>query len=125
MDAEIVRRGVNELFDSHILKGVGIHRGVTGIICESIGIKEFRPNEEYFVELTFHPKETGPERCEHKRYSPAGYYNCIYRSKALLIKSMYDVFCHDCGHYINLLDGKILDDNKALQHLDQNGKIVR
>jgi len=48
--------------------------------------------------------------CKHRKYVAAGY--PIKGSDGrgdIRITSIYHVFCTECGHYVNLLDGSYLD----------------
>lgn len=64
------------------------------------------------------------ERCEHQFYIPAGYKEIDLCSKdRIRVQSLYDVFCLDCKHYIDLLTGERPDD-KNLVHMDEEGFIV-
>jgi len=51
------------------------------------------------------------EKCEHKNYIGAGYfYKHPTGQKDIRIQSMYEVYCQDCHHFVNLLSEEILDD---------------
>jgi hypothetical protein len=44
--------------------------------------------------------------CKHHNYVPAGYKQEINVTR---VQSLYHVYCLDCNHFINLLDGSNID----------------
>jgi hypothetical protein len=46
-------------------------------------------------------------KCEHHNWIPAGYRQ---GEGNIRVQSLYEVYCLDCGHFINLLTNEILDD---------------
>ena len=48
--------------------------------------------------------------CDHKHYIAAGYLESRDGVEDIRVQTLYDVFCLDCQHYINLLSGVCIDD---------------
>lgn len=56
-------------------------------------------------------KDTEKKNCDHKNWRCAGYRekDGVYR-----VTSIYHVYCNDCRKFINLLDGKIIEDKELI-----------
>ena len=52
--------------------------------------------------------------CKHSNWIQAGYPFEFSGKGDVHYSSIYEVFCRDCQHYINLLSGKIIDDKDLI-----------
>ena len=52
-------------------------------------------------------------KCKHENWTLAGYPENIYGKEYVRVQSMYEVYCLECGNFVNLLNGGIIN-NKGL-----------
>lgn len=57
--------------------------------------------------------------CKHENYVPAGYAINVNQKPDIKVQSLYEVFCHDCQKYVNLLTGENISKTNLIHKTKQ------